>query len=186
MILYIIRAGWYGVFPLVGLAAVIAGVLWAFSRLVVKGEAASDGLFALLFGLALLGTVLGFSAGNSRAPVIAALLSVLLSLMTMMLGYLFQRDRSAVNKGAIPLLILAILLPALHGTIVGSMNRQENEIHEQQEAFRLDLLMKHCERLVDSGAMWTSVPDECHYPLSGYLEDDESDGVGNTTEEQES
>ena len=76
------------VFPVLAAAAIVSCVVWLIGRCFrVIGKRSRSWIYILVF--ALLGTVTGIVAGNSREPAISAVLPALLALVTALCGYAF-------------------------------------------------------------------------------------------------
>ena len=118
----------YGVLPTLAIVLVIAVLLdlsaWSIHRNRLEGQ------FPLILGFALMGSILGLATGNSRLATVSVLLSTLLSVVTLLLGYLFGETKLGPVRGLMPYCILAVLLSCLTSLLVGSVMRGRSEAAE--------------------------------------------------------
>lgn len=115
----------YGVVPLVVLGIFLAGVLFLVSPHLRRSKII--GRFEILVGFALLGLVFGFSTGNSREPAVSALLTVVLSVITLLLGFVFGKDQWAIARVLAPYCLIVLLIATFYGLILGARNRRASE-----------------------------------------------------------
>jgi len=122
--------GWTIIYLIVLPILVAAGVVSVFVWLIalcfkVTGKKKGFWIYILVF--ALLGTVTGFVAGNSREPVISAVLPGLLALVTALCGYAFTVEGLKHLQPAIPFCILALMLSSVYGLAFGSNVRGKDD-----------------------------------------------------------
>ena len=123
----------FGLLPLVGFAVLASLLIHGAARLARIREPSQ---FVLLFVFSLLGGILGFSTGNSREPAVAALLSGVLTLITLLLGYAFGKEQTTA-KQLIPYCMLAVLLTSSYGLFTGTVVRVQSEDYATAQAREL-------------------------------------------------
>jgi hypothetical protein len=114
------------VLPLLAAAAAVSFLTWLIALCFgVTGKRSGYWIYILAF--ALLGTVTGIVAGNSREPAISAVLPALLALVTALCGYAFTVEGLKKLQPAIPFCILALMLSAVYGLAFGASLRSKND-----------------------------------------------------------
>jgi predicted neutral ceramidase superfamily lipid hydrolase len=110
------------VLPLLAASGVISLLVWLVGFYFgVTGKRSGYWIYILAF--ALLGTVAGIVAGNSREPAISAVLPALLALVTALCGYAFTVEGLKDLRPAIPFCILALMLSSIYGLAFGATLR---------------------------------------------------------------
>jgi hypothetical protein len=118
------------VFPVLAAAIAVSFLVWLIGLYFgVTGKRSGYWIFILVF--ALLGTVTGIVAGNSREPAISAFLPALLALVTALCGYAFTVEGLKELQPAIPFCILALMLSAVYGLAFGAGLRGKNEDYKR-------------------------------------------------------
>lgn len=87
-----------------------------------------------LFGFAFLGSISGLVAGVSREPIVGALLTGLLGLMSGLLSYMFTLDRLEKWRPIIPYTIVVLMLATLYGLSVGGLTKKRWDGYQQTYA----------------------------------------------------
>jgi hypothetical protein len=82
-------------------------------------------LTPFLFAFALLGSVPGVIAGSSREPVVGAMLTGLLALLSSTLAFLLSKEGLVKWRPLIPFLMISMLTGALFGLVFGSVYRKQ-------------------------------------------------------------
>ncbi len=114
------------VLPLLAAAAAVSLLMWLVALCFgVTGKRSGYWIYILAF--ALLGTVTGIVAGNSREPAISAVLPALLTLVTALCGYAFAVEGLKNLRPAIPFCILALMLSSVYGLAFGTTLRSKSE-----------------------------------------------------------
>jgi hypothetical protein len=111
-----------GVLPLLIAAGVVSVFIWLIA-LCFKVTGKKEGFWIYILVFALLGTVTGFVAGNSRGPAISAVLPALLALVTALCGYAFTVQGLKHLQPVIPYCILALMLSSVYGLAFGAKLR---------------------------------------------------------------
>jgi hypothetical protein len=118
------------VLPILIAAGVVSVLVWLIA-LCFKVTGRKRGFWIYILVFALLGTVTGVVAGNSREPAISAVLPALLALVTALCGYAFTVEGLKHLQPAIPFCILALMLSAVYGLAFGAALRGKNEDYEK-------------------------------------------------------
>ena len=114
------------VLPLLAAAAAVSLLTWLIALCFgVTGKRSGYWIYILAF--ALLGTVTGIAAGNSREPAISAVLPALLALVTALCGYAFTVEGLKTLRPVIPFCILALMLSSIYGLAFGATLRSKND-----------------------------------------------------------
>ena len=114
------------VLPILTAAASVLFLVWLVALCFgVTGKRSGHWIYILAF--ALLGTVTGIAAGNSREPAISAFLPALLALVTALCGYAFTVEGLKNLRPVIPFCILALMLSSVYGLGFGVTLRSKNE-----------------------------------------------------------
>jgi hypothetical protein len=127
--------GWNIIYLLVLPILIAAGIISVFVWLIalcfkVTGKKKGFWIYILVF--ALLGTVTGVVAGNSREPAISAVLPAMLALVTALCGYAFTVEGLKHLQPAIPYCILALMFSSVYGLAFGSNLRGKDEEFKRQ------------------------------------------------------
>jgi hypothetical protein len=118
------------VLPVLAAAIAVSLLVWLIGLYFgVTGKGSGFWIYILVF--ALLGTVTGIVAGNSREPAISAVLPALLALVTALCGYAFTVEGLKELQPAIPFCILALMLSAVYGLAFGATLRGKNEDYKR-------------------------------------------------------
>lgn len=134
----------------------------ASARLSLPSQTELPGRYPLLFAFGFLGGVPGLIAGMSREPIVGALLTGLLGLMSALLSYLFGKDTLKEWRPWIPLMLIALLVNALGGLTVGGVykkrwedfDRKYKEYALEREKVYLEVMKE--ERLLQLRAMYAA------------------------------
>jgi hypothetical protein len=114
----------WGVLPLVILGGLLASTVFVVSPRLRRSKI--KGAFEIVVAFSLLGLIFGYSTGNSREPAVSALLTVVLSIITMLLGFVFGKDQWSIARTLAPYCLLVLLIATFYGLILGAKNRQAN------------------------------------------------------------
>jgi len=118
------------VLPLLAASAGVSVLVWLIGLCFgVTGKRSGYWIYILVF--ALLGTVTGIVAGNSREPAISAVLPALLALVTALCGYAFTVEGLKKLQPAIPFCILALMLSSVYGLAFGATLRGKNDDYKR-------------------------------------------------------
>jgi 4-hydroxybenzoate polyprenyltransferase len=124
---------WYAVqqafLPVVVAVALSASAVYLIARFI--GKLRASGQLIFLLALSSLGGFLGYSAGASRQSIIGTVLPTLLTLVTLLLGYVFSKKSVPELQPLIPYCILLLVLNAFWGLFVGSEIRARSEDFER-------------------------------------------------------
>lgn len=120
----------YGFFPAATFMAVGIAVVFILARFVSKVRTPQLAIFLITFGA--LGGVLGYATGNSRQPVVGAVLSSLLTLLAATLTYLFGKEQNKQWQPLLPHCILVLVLNTFFGLFVGGTMREKREALERR------------------------------------------------------
>jgi hypothetical protein len=145
--------GWNIIYLLVLPILIAAGIVSVFVWLIalcfkVTGKKKGFWIYILVF--ALLGTVTGFVAGDSREPAISAVLPALLALVTALCGYAFTVEGLRHLQPVIPFCILALMLSSVYGLAFGANVRANYDkylLHYQN----VDLEVEKAEKFKELG-----------------------------------
>jgi energy-coupling factor transporter transmembrane protein EcfT len=83
-----------------------------------------------LVAFCFLGLVIGLFTGNSKSPVVASLLPVLVTFISGLVAYLAARDTLQAWRKQIPLLLVGFLATTVLSTFYGSYLRGKDQEHE--------------------------------------------------------
>lgn len=72
-----------------------------------------------------------------------------------------QAPRIRIRREAVAILLLAVLLTAFHGLVVGSENRRSNTDYEGASQLQAESLREFCVAKARSAAAWASMPKVC-------------------------
>jgi hypothetical protein len=93
----------------------------------------------LAFAFAILGGVAGVITGSSMEPLVGALITGVLGIVSAALSYAFARETDAAIRAVIPAAIILLLLNALAGLAVGQNAKKKLIIYTNtMEEHRLD------------------------------------------------
>jgi hypothetical protein len=116
----------------IGLATIPVYLL---ARFVSKVDVSGQFVFLVAFGS--LGGLLGYSAGASQQSIIGTVLPTLLTLITLLLGYIFSKDTLPHLKPVIPFCLVALILNAFFCLFLGGRVKRENADFEREYNRRL-------------------------------------------------
>ena len=109
--------------PSLGFIGVGTCIAYIFARFI--GKLKVPGQIAFLFGFSTLGGVLGVTSGSAREPVLNALLPALLTFITILTGYMFNKDQNTKLRPILPYCITLFTLTVFYGFLLGkSMNHK--------------------------------------------------------------
>ncbi len=115
----------FGLLPVaVAIAIVLLPVsLWVFvvAKLRVKGQ------YAFLAAFGALGGLLGYSAGASQQSIIGTVLPTLLTMITLLLTYVFSKESNNKHQPLIPYCLLILVTSAFFCLFVGGQVKLQNE-----------------------------------------------------------
>jgi hypothetical protein len=84
-----------------------------------------------------LGGLLGYSAGASQQSIIGTVLPTLLTLITLLLGYIFSKESLPHLKPLIPFCLLVLILNSFFCLFLGGRVKRQNEDFEREYNKRL-------------------------------------------------
>lgn len=135
MYLDILNILWIVGFPAALLVGASSGAVCAAARWIGGVRVESAGLLVIAFSL--LGAVLGIAGGASRTPVMGELLPAFVTVIAVLLGYIFTKESMAGLRPAIPYCLIAFLVTSLMGLFFGSAIRGKHEKFERDYEKRL-------------------------------------------------
>lgn len=114
-------------------------------------------LFLIAYGFNCLGLTIGIFVGNSREPAVSTCISASLTLLGLVVVYIFTKDKNPtinmslnINNALLVSLITLIIFPTtmLYGAYVGSSNRIQVETIELSNKTTIDLETKRYDYLL--------------------------------------
>ena len=124
-----------GLLP-IGMAIFMATLpIYLLAKFVSKAKVSGQFVFLLAFGS--LGGLLGYSAGASQQSIIGTVLPTLLTLITLLLGYIFSKDTLPHLKQVIPFCLVALILNAFFCLFLGGRVKRANNDFEREYNKRL-------------------------------------------------
>jgi len=90
-----------------------------------------------LLAFAIVGGVVGIAVGSSRAAVVGAVFPAILTVFTLMLGYMFTNESIKEYRIIIPYCLIILMLTALFGLFSGSAIRGKHEKFKRDYEKRL-------------------------------------------------
>lgn len=86
----------------------------------------------VIFSFSLLGGIIGLFVGASKTPVIGTVLPAILTFVAALLAYLFGKENLRDWRPVLPFCIIAVLLTALYGSLMGTSVRKDFEDSEKR------------------------------------------------------
>ena len=131
-----------GFLPVAVAIAICTFSVYVLARLVSKLKVANQLIFFTAFGV--LGGLLGYSAGSSQQSIIGTVLPTLLTLITLLLGYLFTREEKVSPlQPIIPHCLLVLMMTSLLCLFLGGIVKRQNEEFKR----RYDEYLLHYEKV---------------------------------------
>jgi predicted neutral ceramidase superfamily lipid hydrolase len=103
--------------PLLVAVVVLVILILIASRLALKKITLQQSLLVIAF--ALLGGISGTIAGASSEPIVGAMLTAILGVVSAALSFLLGKDSVAALRDFLPFVIIGLILAALAGLVVG-------------------------------------------------------------------
>lgn len=95
--------------------------------------------FSLIFSMAALGGLVGYTTGASITPVLGAILPAILTLIGSIVGYLFGKDSLKQHRGVIAASFVGLLISCVFNVFVGITTKQFHiEIMNRNELFYIE------------------------------------------------
>ena len=119
------NAFYFGLFPVAAAIAIVVlpTIIWValFAKLRVRGQ------YVFLLAFAALGGLLGYASGASQQSIIGTVLPTLLTLITLLLTYVFSKESISEQQPIIPYCLLALIASAFVCLFVGGQVKLQNE-----------------------------------------------------------
>jgi len=115
----------YGLFPV--LIAVMLATLPVYfvARHFLRKRMAGTSVYIVAFGF--LGGFLGYAAGASEQSIVGAVLPTLITLISLMLGFVFSKSRNPRLQSVIPYCFISLILGSLLCLFLGGQVKRKNE-----------------------------------------------------------
>lgn len=115
-----------GFMPVAVAIAICTFSVYVLARFVSKLKVTNQ--FIFLTGFGVLGGLLGYSAGASQQSIIGTVLPTLLTLITILLGYLFAKEeKPSPLQPIIPHCLLTLMISSLLCLFLGGIVKKQNE-----------------------------------------------------------
>lgn len=124
-----------GFLPVAVAVTLVTLPVYLLARFISKLNAHGQLIFLMAFGS--LGALLGYSAGASKQSIIGTVLPTLLTLITLMLGYIFSKETLPHLQPIIPYCLLVLILNSFFCLILGGRVKRQNEEFEREYNRRL-------------------------------------------------
>jgi hypothetical protein len=118
--------------PLLLLILIVGTIGFLIARLGEKTKVRRDLPFLLAF--AFLGGVPGVIAGASQEPIIGAMLTGLLGVISALLSYMFSKEALSEWRPIIPYAIIFMVISALGGLTIGSVRKAKFDNFDREYA----------------------------------------------------
>ncbi|HET9638301.1 MAG TPA: hypothetical protein VFP12_03765 [Allosphingosinicella sp.] len=118
--------------PLVIVIAAVSLLTWLAMRFTIRGQVSK--FLPFVIALACLGAVPGEVAGASFEPIVGAMLTGLLGIVSALLAYLFSKDSLQEWRPVIPFALIAMLICALGGLTIGGIRKAQFDQFDREWA----------------------------------------------------
>jgi uncharacterized membrane protein len=118
--------------PLLGIVIILFSAGLIILRLLTREKVGSFGPF--LFAFAILGGVAGAIAGASQEPIVGAMLTGLLGIVSALLAYLFSKESARDYHPVIPFAVILMVTSALGGLSIGGIRKTKFDNFDREFA----------------------------------------------------
>ena len=119
------NALYFGLFPVAGAIAFVTIPIALWVALVARLKIRGQYVFLAAFGA--LGGLLGYSAGASQQSIIGTVLPTLLTLITLLLTYVFSKESATEHQAIIPYCLFVLVTSAFFCLFLGGQVKLQNE-----------------------------------------------------------
>lgn len=101
------------------------------------GKVNQPEFLSIVFAFAIVGGVVGIAVGASRTPVVGGVFPAILTVFTLMLGYMFTKESIKQYRPLMPYCLIVLMLTAFYGLFSGSAIRGKHEQFQRDYEKRL-------------------------------------------------